>query len=119
MSKRILVVEDQEDNRQILQDLLTGAGFKVIEAEDGEAGVVAAATHRPVADSSVERGQNSAAVNALALVAKLAGLIVDKREVGKPGEFAEIEKMSIEELDRYIIEKTEKLGDVIKFRKPE
>ena len=47
MSKRILVVEDQEDNRQILRDLLTGAGFEVIEAEDGEAGVAAAAAHRP------------------------------------------------------------------------
>ena len=35
MSKRILVVEDQEDNRQILRDLLTSANFEVIEAEDG------------------------------------------------------------------------------------
>jgi two-component system, cell cycle response regulator DivK len=47
MSKRILVVEDQPDNRQILRDLLTSADFEVIEAEDGEAGLVAAATHRP------------------------------------------------------------------------
>ena len=47
MSKRILVVEDQEDNRQILRDLLTGADFEVIEAEDGEAGVAAAAAHHP------------------------------------------------------------------------
>jgi two-component system cell cycle response regulator DivK len=31
--KRILVVEDQEDNRQILRDLLTNAGFDMIEAE--------------------------------------------------------------------------------------
>ena len=27
MSKRILVVEDQEDNRQILRDLLGSAGY--------------------------------------------------------------------------------------------
>ena len=47
MSKRILVVEDQEDNRQILRDLLTGADFEVIEAEDGEAGVAAAAANYP------------------------------------------------------------------------
>jgi two-component system, cell cycle response regulator DivK len=47
MSKRILVVEDQEDNRQILRDLLTGAGFEVIEAEDGEAGVAAAVAQHP------------------------------------------------------------------------
>ena len=47
MSQRILVVEDQPDNRQILWDLLTSANFEVIEAEDGEAGLTAAAEHRP------------------------------------------------------------------------
>jgi len=39
MSKRILVIEDQEDNRQILRDLLTSADFEVIEAVDGERGL--------------------------------------------------------------------------------
>ena len=47
MSKRILVIEDTEDNRRILRDLLTNAGFQVIEANDGERGVAAAAEHRP------------------------------------------------------------------------
>jgi two-component system cell cycle response regulator DivK len=47
MSKRILVIEDQEDNRKILRDLLTSADFEVIEAVDGEAGLAAAAAHRP------------------------------------------------------------------------
>jgi two-component system, cell cycle response regulator DivK len=47
VSKRILVVEDQPDNRQILRDLLTSADFEVIEAEDGQAGLLAAADHRP------------------------------------------------------------------------
>ena len=47
MSKRILVIEDQEDNWQILRDLLTSAGFEVIEAADGEAGLAAAAKCRP------------------------------------------------------------------------
>ena len=47
MSKRILVVEDTEDNRQILRDLLTSAGFELIEATDGESGVGLAAAHRP------------------------------------------------------------------------
>ena len=47
MSKRILVVEDQEDNRQILRDLLRSADFEVIEAVDGEAGLAAAAAHKP------------------------------------------------------------------------
>jgi two-component system, cell cycle response regulator DivK len=47
MSKRILVIEDMEDNRRILRDLLTNAGFDLIEAVDGEKGIVAAAEHRP------------------------------------------------------------------------
>ena len=47
MSKRILVVEDTADNRQILRDLLTNAGFELIEATDGESGVGLAATQRP------------------------------------------------------------------------
>ena len=47
MSKRILVVEDTEDNRRILRDLLTRAGFELIEAADGESGVSMAMTHRP------------------------------------------------------------------------
>jgi two-component system, cell cycle response regulator DivK len=47
MSQRILVVEDHPDNRRILRDLLTSADFEVIEAEDGESGLAAAAEHRP------------------------------------------------------------------------
>jgi two-component system cell cycle response regulator DivK len=47
MSKLILVVEDQEDNRRIMRDLLTSAGYEVIEAVTGEEGVAAAETHRP------------------------------------------------------------------------
>jgi two-component system, cell cycle response regulator DivK len=47
MSKRILVVEDHEDNRQILRDLLGNAGYQMIEAETGEDGLAAAAAHTP------------------------------------------------------------------------
>jgi len=47
MSKRILVVEDQEDNRQILRDLLGSVGYEMTEAWDGEAGVAAAKQRRP------------------------------------------------------------------------
>ena len=36
MSKRILVVEDQEDNRQIIRDMLVGTDYEMIEAENGE-----------------------------------------------------------------------------------
>ena len=47
MSKRILVVDDQEDLRGVLRDLLTGSGYTVIEAADGQAGVARAKSDRP------------------------------------------------------------------------
>ena len=47
MTKRILVIEDQEDNRAILRDLLGAAGFTVLEATDGAAGVAKAAAEKP------------------------------------------------------------------------
>ena len=47
MRKLILVIEDQEDNRRIMRDLLTSAGYEVIEAVTGEEGVTAAETHCP------------------------------------------------------------------------
>ena len=47
MSKRILVVEDQEDNRQILRDLLGNAGYELVEAVDGEQALAAYAKQRP------------------------------------------------------------------------
>ena len=47
MTKRILVVEDQEDNRRILRDLLTSVDYEMLEVEDGEAAVRAAKKHRP------------------------------------------------------------------------
>jgi two-component system cell cycle response regulator DivK len=47
MTKRILVVEDQEDNRIILRDLLSDAGYEVIEVGDGEKALPAAAAHHP------------------------------------------------------------------------
>jgi two-component system cell cycle response regulator DivK len=47
MSKRILVIEDQEDNRRIVHDLLTSVGYEIIEAVTGEEGVTAAESHVP------------------------------------------------------------------------
>ncbi len=47
MTKRILVVEDQEDLRGVLRDLLTGSGFEVAEAADGQTGVAKAKSERP------------------------------------------------------------------------
>jgi two-component system cell cycle response regulator DivK len=47
MSKRILVIEDHEENRRILRILLASAGFEMIEAVTGEEGVAAAERERP------------------------------------------------------------------------
>ena len=47
MSKKIPVVEDTEDNRQILRDLLGMAGYEMVEAHDGAQGVAMAAEHMP------------------------------------------------------------------------
>lgn len=47
MTKRILVVEDQEDLRGVLRDLFTSSGYTVIEAVDGAAGVARAKSDRP------------------------------------------------------------------------
>jgi two-component system, cell cycle response regulator DivK len=47
MSKCILVVEDQEDNRQIVRDLLTTTDYEVMEAENGEEALAAVAKQRP------------------------------------------------------------------------
>jgi two-component system, cell cycle response regulator DivK len=47
MSRRILVIEDQEDNRAILRDLLTAAGYGVLEAANGEDGIAKAAAEAP------------------------------------------------------------------------
>jgi two-component system, cell cycle response regulator DivK len=47
MSKRILVVEDQEDLRGVLRTLLAGSGYETIEASDGQAGVAKAKSEQP------------------------------------------------------------------------
>jgi two-component system, cell cycle response regulator DivK len=47
MNKRILVVEDQPDNRRILRDLLGNAGYELIEAESGEEALTAVEAQRP------------------------------------------------------------------------
>jgi len=47
VSRRILVIEDHEDNRRIVRDLLTPSGYELIEAVTGEDGVAMAESHRP------------------------------------------------------------------------
>ena len=47
MSKRILMIEDTEDNRQIVRDLIASAGYELLEAADGAAGISMAIKHKP------------------------------------------------------------------------
>lgn len=47
MSKRILMVEDTEDNRQILRDLFSATDYELIEATDGAKGLAMAQMHKP------------------------------------------------------------------------
>ncbi len=47
MTKRILVVEDQEDNRQIIRDMLSATDYQIMEAENGEEALAAVAKERP------------------------------------------------------------------------
>jgi CheY-like chemotaxis protein len=47
MRKRILVVEDQEDNRQIIRDMLAGTDYEITEAENGEEALAVIAKERP------------------------------------------------------------------------
>ena len=47
MTKRILVIEDNEDNRRIVRDLFTSAGYELLEAVSGEDGVTLARRERP------------------------------------------------------------------------
>ena len=45
--KRILAIEDHEENRRLLRDLLTSVGYELIEAVTGEEGVASAAAQLP------------------------------------------------------------------------
>ena len=47
MSKRILVVEDQPDNRQIIRDMLAPTDYEITEVESGEEALAAVAKQRP------------------------------------------------------------------------
>jgi two-component system, cell cycle response regulator DivK len=47
MSKRVLVVEDHADNRQIIRDMLAPTDYEITEAENGEEALAAIAKQRP------------------------------------------------------------------------
>ena len=45
-SETVLLVEDEESVRQLVRDTLAAKGYRVVEAENGEAGLAAAAQHQ-------------------------------------------------------------------------
>ena len=47
MTKRILIVEDHEDARQILRDMLETTDYELVEAENGEQAMAVVARQRP------------------------------------------------------------------------
>jgi two-component system cell cycle response regulator DivK len=47
MTRRILLVEDTEDNREIVRDLMDSVGYELLEANDGPAGLSMATEHKP------------------------------------------------------------------------
>ena len=47
MTKRILLVEDQEDARRIVRDLLAVSDYELVEATTGEEGLALAERERP------------------------------------------------------------------------
>ena len=47
MTRRILLVEDTEDNPEIVRDLMDSVGYDLLEANDGAAGLAMATEHRP------------------------------------------------------------------------
>jgi two-component system cell cycle response regulator DivK len=47
VTKRILIVEDHEDARRILRDMLASTDYQLVEAENGEQALAAVARQRP------------------------------------------------------------------------
>ena len=47
MAKKILIVEDNENNRRLVRDVLIYYGYETIESENGEEGIRKAKEHKP------------------------------------------------------------------------
>lgn len=47
MGKLVLVIEDDPDQRRLLERMLAASGWRVTTAPDGESGIEAARAHRP------------------------------------------------------------------------
>ncbi len=47
MAKKILIIDDNENNRLLMSDILQYRGYEILEAEDGEKGIKKAAELKP------------------------------------------------------------------------
>lgn len=80
------VVELQE---QIVKDVAVTIHSLIREADE-------------IQRAAKESNQMAAAVSALTAKAKLAGLWIDRKETGAPGEFADIESMDADQLRAFV-----------------
>jgi two-component system cell cycle response regulator DivK len=93
MSKRILVVEDQPDNRQIIRDMLAGTDYEITEAENGEEALAASETaprpgQLPIMDGYTATKQIKAdpALRSIPIIASpLTRSLAKKRRLGRRG----------------------------------
>ncbi len=77
--RRVLVVDDEDDGRSLLRDLLTPLGFEVHEAADGVAAVHEAARLRPDAilmDMQMPRLDGLAATAQIRAMPELVGTVI-------------------------------------------
>ncbi|HEY4353620.1 MAG TPA: ATP-binding protein [Paraburkholderia sp.] len=77
--RTVLVVDDEEDGRSLLRDVLEPLGFRVHEAADGEAAVSEAVRLRPHAilmDMRMPRVDGLAATRRIRAMAELAGTVI-------------------------------------------
>lgn len=49
MNKRVLIVEDEVDIREAMAEALSDAGFEVLQAENGQVGLIMAKSQKPEA----------------------------------------------------------------------
>lgn len=92
MTYRILIVEDNPDNRTLIMDVLLSLGYDVIEAMDGVEGVQKAAAERPdliLMDLSLPHKdgwtatreiKSNAALSAIPIIALTAHAMMGDRE---------------------------------------
>lgn len=90
MNKRILLIEDNEQNRYLASFLLQARGWQMVHAEDGPSGIVLADQCDPaliLLDIQLPGMDGYAVARALRLASKLAGIpIIAVTSYAMPGD---------------------------------